>query len=234
MRSRIIAIPIVAALGAMTAGSSAPAAEPAKPDKEGWIALFDAKKGLEGWHADRKEGSHWQATEDGLLYNAQSGGANLLSDMQSMDHELHVEFKVPPNGNSGVYIQGRYEVQVGDSSRLKEPHKSMCGAIYSRIAPATIVPGQNPNEWQAFDIQFRSARLGDDGKVARKARITVVHTTALNTEKPNRVVIIDNAELEGPTGGAVDEKEGTPGPLKLQGDHTVVWYRNIKHRPITK
>lgn len=223
MRHRIEAVLAAAAVCAILAGSFAAAAEMGKPDKEGWISLFDGKT-LKSWHVDSKNRpNHWTVTEDGLLCNAQNEGCNLLSDVKLMDHELHVEFKVPKNGNSGVYLQGRYEVQVGDTAN-RGLGKGVCGAIYGKIQP-TVNAARPAGEWQTFDIKFHAAQLGPDGKVARKARITVVH---------NKKLIVDNAEIDGVTGGAVDGKEGTPAGLKLQGDHTSVWYRNIRYRPIKK
>lgn len=216
---------VIAALGAVglfvtLAWSGAAAAELGKPDKEGWIALFNGKD-LTGWHArDKRHKNNWVVEPGGILHN-KATGSDLISDVKLMDHELHIEFKVPKRGNSGVYLQGRYEVQVADSYG-RRPGRHMCGAIYGKIAPK-VNASKPAGEWQTYDIKFYSARRGPDGKIIKKARITVVH---------NGKLIIDNAEIDGLTGGAVDRKEGTPAGLMLQGDHTEVWYRNIKYRPI--
>jgi len=197
-------------------------AETGKPEagKNGWVALFDGTD-TKGWHMrNEKEKNNWVAENNELINKAT--GSDIISDEKLGDCELHVEFSSPPSGNSGVYLQGRYEVQVCDSSRAKAPDPHVCGAVYGRIAPKEIVP-QKPGEWQSFDIKFRQAQLGPDGKVAKKARITITH---------NGVLVIDDAEIDGVTGGAVDNKEGTPASLMLQGDHSAMQYRNVLCRPL--
>ena len=240
MKHRFIAVALLAAWAAFVTVSARAAekTEAPKPEagKNGWIALFDGKNDLKGWHprpgkpADKFA---WVA-KDGMLINEKNDATDIISDVPQMDHELHVEFCCPPGGNSGVYLQGRYEVQVDDSSgayRAKRLSNTMCGAIYSKIAPkASVNPGEvtdktyaDATNWQTFDIKFWSAQLGPDGKVAKKARITVVH---------NGVPIIEDAEINGVTGSAVDNKEGTPAGLMLQGDHSRMKYRNILYRPM--
>jgi len=236
MKRRIIAAVAVVAVWALVASLSVPAAEETptapKAGKGGWIALFNGKN-LEGWHprpGKPPEKFSWIA-KDGLLINEKNDATDIISDVKLMDHELHIEFCCPPGGNSGVYLQGRYEIQVGDSSRASKVNNTMCGAIYAKIAPKELVKvGEITDEtynketnWQKYDVKFWSAQLGPDGKVAEKARITVIH---------NDKLIIDNAEIDGVTGSAVDNKEGTPAGLMLQGDHTRMKYRNILHRPI--
>jgi hypothetical protein len=149
-------------------------------------------------------------------------GTDLITDEVFGDIELHVEFRVPKGSNSGVYLQGRYEVQVLDSADATDLNTSMCGAVYNQIAPSENA-SKPAGEWQTFDIVFHAPQCDEKGAVTRKARISVVH---------NDVLIIDDQEIQGPTGGELDGKVGEPGPVFVQGDHGVVDYRNIRYRPL--
>jgi hypothetical protein len=228
MKPRIITAVAVVAVWAFVASLTLPAAETPQAGKDGWSALFNGKD-LKGWHIrNPKQANNWKV-KDGVLVNEKDGGTDLISDNKLMDHELHIEFCCPPNGNSGVYLQGLYEIQVGDSSKAREVSNSICGAIYGKIAPQELVKVgeitaetyEKETNWQTFDVKFRSAQLGPDGAVAKKARITVIH---------NGKLIIDNAEIDGVTGSAVSDKEGTYAGLMLQGDHSRMKYRNILYR----
>lgn len=175
--------------------------------------------------------SGWMAENGELINQKPHGGNDLLTEQKFTDFELHIEFQA--TSNSGVYLQGRYEIQVDNSFGVKpktvekdgkqvavfDTHQ--CGAIYGRIAPCKNM-AKPPKEWQTFDVVFRGAR-GANGKVAQKARVTLVW----NGEK-----VIDDAEIDGPTGSALDGKVTEPGPLLLQGDHGRVAFRNIKVRPL--
>ena len=141
-----------------------------------------------------------------------------------MDFQLHVEFL--GTGNSGVYLQGRYEIQIDNSVNEKPKieeiggkkvevfSKTQCGALYGQIAPSKNM-AKKPTEWQTYDIVFHGAR-GEKGKVIKKARVTLVW----NGEK-----VLDDVEI--PNGTAID-----PGPVLLQGDHGKVTFRNIKIKPL--
>jgi hypothetical protein len=177
--------------------------------------LFNGKD-LSGWKLRHEGGKNTWEAEDGVLIN-QERGSDLVTEGTFTDHLLHIEFRVPERGNSGVYLQGRYEIQVSDAFG-KDVGKHMCGAIYAKIAPS-VNPARPPGEWQSFDVRFIAPRTDREGKVTQKARITVVW---------NGVTVIDDDEIDGVTGGAVDKEVGTPGPLMLQGDHTAVQYRNIR------
>ncbi len=138
------------------------------------------------------------------------------------DHKLHLEFCPPfkplargqARGNSGVYVQSRYEVQVLDSFGL-EGENNECGGIYS-IAKPIVNMCYPPLTWQTYDIEFTAARYENDKKV-KNARITVVH---------NGVKVLDDVELPKATPGRIDEGPG-PAPLFLQGHGNPVVFRNI-------
>jgi hypothetical protein len=173
----------------------------------------------------------WEVSNGELVCTKPHGGNDIYTEKKFTDFELHVEFQAW--SNSGVYLQGRYEIQVDndfnvkpkvvekDGKKVEVLPNTMCGAIYGRIPPSKNM-GKPPKEWQSYDVVFKGGR-GTDGKVTQKARVTLVW----NGEK-----VIDNAEIEGPTGAALDGKVAEPGPLLLQGDHGKVAYRNIKIKPI--
>ena len=182
----------------------------AKPP-EGAIVLFDGK------HADE-----WQngKVEDGLLVQGTASKKNFGS------HKLHLEFRTPYSpeergqgrGNSGLYLQGRYEVQVLDSFGLKG-EQNECGGIYSVGAPAVnmCLP---PLTWQTYDVDYTAGVYDDAGKVVKNPRITVKH---------NGVVIHDNIELPGErhTTAAPKAAGKEPGPVYLQDHGNPVRYRNV-------
>jgi len=163
------------------------------------VPIFDGKT-LTGWHASGA--NQWVAT-DGILRSPHSG-SNIVTDGRYMDFKLHIEFRYPKESNSGVYLRGRYEVQIEDS-KGKEATKDYLGAVYGFIAP-TEQMAKDPGEWQSYDITL-TGRM-----------VTVV---------ANGVTVICNREIPGITGGAINSKEEDPGPLLIQGDHGPVDYRNI-------
>ncbi len=169
--------------------------------------LFNGKD-LAGWHP--VGGTNQWSVVNGVLTNAK-GGANLVTDAVYSDFKLHVEVRYPPKGNSGVYLRGRYEVQVEDSIVTNADAEATggLGAIYG-----FLIPNQNAakgaGQWETLDVTL-VGRL-----------VTVV----LNGKR-----IISEQEIPGPTGGALDSKEGAPGPIMLQGDHGPVEYRNLILRP---
>ena len=167
------------------------------------IKLFNGKD-LQGWHADGE--NQWKV-EAGILTNPKSG-ANLISDQKFTDFKLHIEFRYPKDGNSGIYLRGRYEVQVSDSKGL-EPDSHLLGGIYGFLTPNQMAD-KGAGEWQSYDITL----------IGR--RVSVV---------ANGVALITDQIIPGITGGAIDSMEGEPGPIMLQGDHTAVEYRNITITP---
>ena len=150
--------------------------------------------------------SQWKV-ENGVLVNAKTG-ANLITRRTFEDFKLHLEFRLGKGGNSGVYLRGRYEVQVADMVG-REVGVQHVGGIYGFLAPNQDAAGQ-PGEWQSMDITL----------VGRLVSIVL-----------NGKAVITEREIPGITGGALDSAEGQPGPLMLQGDHTAVEYRNIVLTP---
>ena len=172
----------------------------------------------------------------GLLVNGREGRTvNLLSEYEHGDVEAHIEFVVPRNSNSGVYFQGRYEIQILDSWGVKNPTYSDCGGIYERWdnrnnrgyeghAPK-VNASRPPGEWQTFDVVFRAPRFDAHGRKTQNARfVKVVH---------NGTIIHENVSLAGPTRAAAFEYDEKPtGPLMLQGDHGPIAFRNLRLKPV--
>jgi hypothetical protein len=185
-------------------------------------AIVDAKgmeiKGAKAVSESVANTSGWTVDGETLVCSKPHHGNDLLTEKKFTDFELYVEFQ--GTSNSGVYLQGRYEIQI-DNSFGREPGKHTCGALYGRIAPSKNM-AKKPKEWQSYHVFYRAPR-GKDGKVVEKARVTLIW----NGEK-----VIDG-EIDGPTGGALDSKVLEPGPILLQGDHGRVAFRNIKVRPLT-
>ncbi len=169
---------------------------------------------------------------DGKSAEAFKGGKVVMDDLLAVgcettekfgDHTLHLEFRTPfmpkargqGRGNSGVYPQGRYEIQVLDSFGL-EGENNECGGIYSIAKPAVNMC-YPPLSWQTYDIEFTAAKYDDAGKKTANARVTVKH---------NGVVIHDDVDLKDGTPGKDKEGPG-PGPLYLQDHSNPVHFRNI-------
>jgi hypothetical protein len=164
------------------------------------IALFNGKD-LTGWHAT---GENQWTVKDGILQNPHKG-SNLMTDETFNDFKLHIEFRYTEGSNSGVYLRGRYEVQI-ETNSADEPLKNVFSAVYGFIMPSEIV-AKNAGEWQSYDITL----------IGRM--VTVV---------ANGKMVICNREIPGITGGAINSREGEPGPLIIQGDEGGhIEYRNI-------
>ena len=163
------------------------------------VQLFNGKD-TKGWHA---LGTNQWIVENGVLRSPHSG-ANLVTDETFTDFKLHIEFRYPKESNSGVYLRGRYEVQIEDDKGL-EPTSHHFSGIYGFLPPSEMM-AKAAGEWQSYDITL----------VGRM--VTVI---------ANGKTVICNQEIPGITGGALSSKEGEPGPLYIQGDHGPVDYRNI-------
>jgi hypothetical protein len=200
------------ASGPSLAGVKAPSLDRPMPRK--WTKprpIFDGKD-LKGWEPiGNVDNSKWVARAGELVNDnpevpgkPNHGAANIRTTEKFQDFKLHVEVNCPEGGNSGIYLRGRYEVQVGTEGGKLPSHEM--GAIYSWYPPPAGA-GNNLGKWTSFDITL----VGRHVTVVRDGR--VYH---------------DNVEIPGPTGGALDSNEADPGPFYLQGDHHgVIQYRNI-------
>jgi hypothetical protein len=185
------------------AGVRAP--ELKRPMPKAWTTpepLFNGKD-LTGWEpVNNPDRSKW-VVQDGTLFN-QDRGSNIRTTRKFDDFKLHIEVNCPEHCNSGIYLRGRYEIQVGTEGGTNPSHEM--GAVYGYYAPSAAMPLDSGN-WQVFDITL----------VGRN--VTVVR---------NGVKIHDNQEMPGITGGALDSHEAEPGPIFLQGDHDGgMKYRNV-------
>ena len=164
------------------------------------VKLFNGTD-LKGWHPSGEK-NQW-VVENSILKSA-APGSNLVTDANFTDFKLHIEFRYSAHGNSGVYLRGRYEVQILDDDGTA-PQKGTLGAVYGFLPPSEIV-SKKPGDWQTYDITL-TGRM-----------VTIV---------ANGTTIICNQEIPGITGGALNSNEGEPGPIMLQGDHEPIEYRNI-------
>jgi hypothetical protein len=148
--------------------------------------------------------------EDGVMTNVEHAN-NLVSKEKFRDFKVQAEYKLGPNSNSGIYLRGRYELQVlDDYGKPVEAHGHM--AIYAWKAPR-VNASKPRGDWQTMEAVIVGNRV----------------TVTLNGQR-----VHDNAVLEAITGGALDANEAEPGPIMIQGDHEKVWFRNVTVTPITK
>jgi hypothetical protein len=165
------------------------------------IKLFNGKD-VSGWHTDGK--NQW-IVENGVLRSPHSG-SNLITDKTFTDFKLHIEFRYQQGSNSGVYLRGRYEVQIIDTKTGDpEPINNQFSAVYGFLPPNKMM-AKDAGEWQSYDITL-VGRL-----------VTIV---------ANGTMVICRQEIPGITGGAINSAEGEPGPLLIQGDHGPIDFRNI-------
>jgi uncharacterized protein len=203
--------------------------------------------GLDAWKGQKGDLGTWKVVGDvgldpanakkltskagkGIIAN---GGRtkNILSKEEFGDMEVHIEFMVSKGSNSGVYFQGRYEIQVLDSWGVTKLRHAHCGGIYQRWGenpsgkkgyegvPPRVNAAKKPGKWQSFDITFRAARFDKSGKKIENAKfVKVIH---------NGIVVHENRSVTGSTRSAAFNDEKPLGPLMLQGDHGPVAYKNI-------
>jgi hypothetical protein len=182
------------------------------------IQLFNGRD-LTGWRLSNPEKKNGWRVVDGVLVNSTPktdfGGygkyGNLRTVQEFEDFRLCIEYNVPPNGNSGVYLRGMYEAQVVDrDSRMQGI--SGPGAVFGRIAPS-MNAGKPGGEWNRYELTLVDRHV----------------TVVLNGAK-----VIDNQPVIGCTGGGLSADDTKPGPIFLQGDHTSVKYRNIVLYPVVR
>ncbi|MBA4064573.1 MAG: DUF1080 domain-containing protein [Isosphaera sp.] len=204
-------------------------AESVKPPL-GAVVLFDGKDFSKWAKKNGKDEVKW-TLKDGAMEGVKGHGDIITKDAFGGDFTLHVEFRVPyepagagqGRGNSGVYVQGRYEVQVLDSYGLKSG-KNDCAAIYD-IHPPKVNACKAPTVWQTFDIEFKAPRF-ENGKKTEPARMTVRH---------NGVLVHENAEITTDnTRAGMGGDPSKPGPILLQDHGHPVQYRNVWLLPTSK
>jgi hypothetical protein len=191
----------------------------------GAIVLFDGTSfagwdGVKGGQQDKSVG--WKLV--GGAMQVVGGTGSIVTKQKFTDFRLHLEFRTPfmpaargqARGNSGVYLQGRYEIQVLDSYGL-EGADNDCGGIYKVAAPRVNMCAP-PGQWQSYDVTWRAPRFDENGEKTSNARVTALH---------NGVIIHDNLEISGPTEGPLDKNVQAPGGIYLQDHGNPVEYRNI-------
>jgi hypothetical protein len=213
---------ILPALAALLLPAALAAEDSGKPPA-GATLLFDGKD-VSAWQMESGKTPITWTVEDGALVVAPKTGS-IVTKEKYQDFQLHVEFNIDPlpegvkgqgRGNSGVYIQKRYEVQILDSFGKEPPANNDCGALYTQRPPDKNA-SRKTGEWQTYDITFRGARFDASGKKTESARITVIH---------NGVKIHNDVEFPNKTGAG--QPEGPePGPIKLQDHDNKVRFRNV-------
>jgi hypothetical protein len=217
---------------------------------EGWELLFNGKD-LSGWKLKQDDEAHratWTVVSSVQLDPADSGklvgegtggdagvlfrqpiahGSDIFTEKKLGDGEFHLEFMVPKNSNSGVYVMGQYEVQILDSFGKPDADLGQgdVGAIYSAAAPSTNA-AKEPGAWQTLHIVFQAPRFDADGKKSGNAKFLSVTLNGTEIQK--------DVEVQGPTGGSLPGGEAAEGPLMIQGDHGIVALKNIRFKPLAK
>jgi hypothetical protein len=198
------------------------------------VVLFDGKNVDEWVHKDKRP-AEW-TVQDGVLV-CKSGTGDIVTKRSFGSAQIHVEFSTPSmlqvkgqaRGNSGVYLQGRYEVQVLDSYENPTYANGSAAAVYGQHAPL-VNASRPPEQWQSYDFVFHAARCDAEGKIRRPATLTLLH---------NGVLVQDNVTITKNTPGSDDMAFCEPGPILLQ-DHfhpevkdTLLRFRNIWLRPLS-
>ncbi len=171
------------------------------------VPLFDGKT-MENWEVQHKDRPSGWTVVDGAMTN-EAHANNLVSRHRFENFKIRCEFKIEEKSNSGIYLRGRYELQVLDDFG-KEPGIHGHMALYSRVKPL-LNAGLPAGQWQTMEATIVGNRL----------------SVTLNGKK-----VHDNIVIDGLTGGALDSNEGEPGPILIQGDHGKVWFRRIIVTPI--
>ncbi|HMC87912.1 MAG TPA: DUF1080 domain-containing protein [Gemmataceae bacterium] len=188
-------------------GRPAPALKRERPPRWGEPMELWNRQDLAGWKPRSRKARNGWVARGGVLVNA-APGVDLVSERKFTDFKLHAEFRYPKGSNSGIYLRGRYEVQIEDNYG-DEPDSHKIGGIYGFLTPS-VNAAKKAGEWQTLDITL----------VGR------VLTIVFNGER-----IIDRQTIPGITGGALDSDEGSPGPILLQGDHGPIDFRRLTLTP---
>ena len=215
----------------ITPGTSSTEKEPGKPPSDA-VVLFDGKD-LSKWAGEDDQAAKWKVASGYLEVVPKTG---MIHSRQGFgDCQLHIEFREPTpgvgtsqeRGNSGVFLQGLYEIQVLDSYENKTYADGQASGVYGQFPPQ-VNASRPPGQWQWYDIVFHRPHFGEDGAVLKPARVTVFH---------NGVLVQDNVELSGPTGHheRPPYKAGPDKlPLTLQDHGNPVRYRNIWIRELSE
>lgn len=213
---------VAASFGADSKSEKEPTVIDPGPPPTDAIVLFNGKD-LSQWKAQNGGEPKWRLLGDGAM--EVSGTGSIVTKEEFGDCQLHVEWATPSvvkgdgqgRGNSGVYLQGRYEIQVLDSYNNKTYFNGQAGAFYLHSAPLVNV-SRKPGEWQSYDIIFHAPKQGEDGK-AVPGSFTVLH---------NGVLVQDHVPIKGDaTTAALFKGVTSKGPLVLQDHGNAVRYRNI-------
>ncbi len=192
------------------------------------IVLFDGRN-LNKWESAKTGGPAQWNVANGVM-TVKPGTGSIQTKQKFEDFQLHIEWRTPPvskdigsksqqRGNSGVFLQSLYEIQVLDSYKSKTYVNGQAGSIYKQFPPL-VNACRPPGKWQSYDVIFKAPHFNDDGSLKSPARVTVFQ---------NGILIQNNAKLKGRTlyiGHSYYKKHG-PSPLKLQDHHNPVSYRNI-------
>ncbi|TXK45768.1 DUF1080 domain-containing protein [Pontibacter qinzhouensis] len=187
------------------------------------LILFDGKS-LSQWKAKGGGGdAGWQVKDGSFTV----GKGDITTKQEFGDFQLHIEWSAPDKvegtsqgrGNSGIFLQDRYEVQVLDSYNNRTYSNGQAGSIYKQHRPL-VNAMRKPTEWNIYDIIYTAPRFKDDGTLFTPARVTVLH---------NGVLVQNNVEIKGPTEyiGLPEYKAHGKAPISLQDHGNPVAYRNI-------
>lgn len=173
-----------------------------------WIELFNGKD-LTGWKMRSTDREHKWLANDGILENT-GVGVDIITECELKDFDLHIEYLVPKDSNSGIYLRGQYELQILDSLGKKINYPGENGALYNQKS-CDVEASKPAGEWQTMDVTLKG----------------MVLNATLNGKKIHTDVLI-----KGPTGGELNTGDLLRGPLMLQGDHGPVMFRNIRVREL--
>jgi serine/threonine protein kinase len=211
--------PMTATFRSMRFKELGPASPPVPPDAQ---VLFNGKD-LAGWTREDGSPARWKVQDGYLEVSPGTGNIKTRQDF-GPDFQLHAEFWLPlmadqkgqARANSGIFLQGRYEIQILDSFENEAGIRG-CGALFGQIAPK---PGaiRPPEQWQTYDITYHAPRVDGQRKAIAPGKLTVIH---------NGLTVIEDGEFVAATLGALDQRVGAPGPIVLQNHGAPVRFRNL-------